>query len=133
MIITVVDETGTGRRIHQHTISIESERLTVRDLIAARVSEEVRLHNDKLAFQVNSLIQVDPTSAEAQLNGAPKGYRKLTVADTEKQTYLAWDAFQKNGFFILVNDRQATSLDEQLMLSKDTVVSFVRLTQLVGG
>jgi hypothetical protein len=93
MIITVVDETGTGRRIHQHTISIESERLTVRDLIAARVSEEVLLHNDKLAFQVNSLIQVDPTSAEAQLNGAPKGYRKLSVADTEKQTYLAWDAF----------------------------------------
>ena len=42
-------------------------------------------------------------------------------------------AFTRNGFFVLVGDRQVESLDEELELKVDTDVSFVKLVPLVGG
>jgi hypothetical protein len=42
-------------------------------------------------------------------------------------------AFKRNGFVVLVDDRQVTDLDEVLEVSADTEVSFVRLVPLVGG
>ena len=41
--------------------------------------------------------------------------------------------FQSNGFFVIVDDRQRTDLDEVLHLRPDSRVSFIRLVQLVGG
>jgi len=43
------------------------------------------------------------------------------------------DAFQKNSFFVLVDDYQVADLQEEMLVSKDTKVSFVQLTPLVGG
>ena len=42
-------------------------------------------------------------------------------------------AFNRNGFFVLVDDQQADSLDEVITLQPATQVTFVRLTPLVGG
>jgi hypothetical protein len=39
----------------------------------------------------------------------------------------------RNGFFVLVGDRQAESLDEPFEVKADTEVSFVKLMPLVGG
>jgi len=59
--------------------------------------------------------------------------KKGATIDAEKQTYVALDAFQKNGFFMLVNDYQVGDLHEEILVDEHTKVSFVRLTPLVGG
>jgi hypothetical protein len=41
--------------------------------------------------------------------------------------------FEKNGFFVLVGDKQAESLDQEFDVKVDTEVSFVKLVPLVGG
>ncbi len=53
--------------------------------------------------------------------------------DPEKQYYLALDAFMKNGFFLIVNDNQVDSLEEEIVLKENMEFNFIKLTPLVGG
>jgi len=41
--------------------------------------------------------------------------------------------FERNGFFVLVGDRQVTNLDDPVSLTGNPEISFVKLTPLVGG
>ncbi|MFK7806437.1 MAG: hypothetical protein AB8F74_01425 [Saprospiraceae bacterium] len=129
MKLTIQDETLTGKMLHQLILEVESETITVQDLIRARVYAEVNTYNDKKLGIFNGLVQ--PEEAERVLNG----YRLKTTRaiDPEKQYYIALDAFQKNGFFVLVDNYQVGNLEEQLIVSDETKVSFVRMTPLVGG
>jgi hypothetical protein len=45
----------------------------------------------------------------------------------------AIEAFDRNGYFILIDDKQAGSLEQEFAVGHGTLVSFVKLTQLVGG
>ncbi len=45
----------------------------------------------------------------------------------------ALEAFDRNGFFVLVGDKQAGSLDQEFEVKVATEVSFVKLVPLVGG
>ncbi|MET9622423.1 hypothetical protein ABZZ37_16900 [Streptomyces sp. NPDC006464] len=42
-------------------------------------------------------------------------------------------AFGRNGFLVLVGDRQVEELDETVELGRDTEVTFLRLVPLAGG
>ncbi|WP_202875678.1 hypothetical protein [Kribbella speibonae] len=53
--------------------------------------------------------------------------------DWERQADRAVEAFGRNGFFVLVDDRQVTELDGELELTADSDIRFVRLVQLAGG
>ena len=126
------DETASGDAIHEFPLEFESENITVRDLIRERVYQEVSEYNFRSRRQggeFRGLVQ--PTDAERTLNGfkVPKG-RDI---DWEKQFAHALDAFGRNGFFILVDDRQAETLEEPIVIGAGTQVSFVKLTPLVGG
>jgi hypothetical protein len=46
---------------------------------------------------------------------------------------VATNAFEQNGFLILINNQQAENLDEPIVIGPDTQVSFVTLVPLVGG
>lgn len=130
MELTLKDTTLTGDILNQIKIAVKNERTTVKDLIAARVEAEVKTYNDKLPEYFNGLIQ--PTNAEKTLNGFKLRNRKQTI-DIEKQVLIAWDAFQKNGYFILIDEEQVEDLEQEVLVSKTTEISFVKLTQLVGG
>jgi len=127
--LTIKDETSSGKILNEINIPVKSENLTVKDIIVARVEYEVNLYNAKLPEYFNGLVQ--PTNAEKTLNGYKMRDRK--VVDPEKQIYIALDAFQKNGYFVLVDDKQADSLEQQVQVKSQTIVSFVKLTPLVGG
>lgn len=64
-----------------------------------------------------------------------RGFRMPTRrhVDWERQADKALEAFEKNGFFVLVADRQVTDPDEVLELAPDTDIRFIRLVQLMGG
>ena len=127
--LTINDQTPTGKTTHSITLEFPTERTTVRELIRSRVYEEVQDYNRRRPETFNGLVR--PTDAEQTLNGFK--IRKGRDIDWKKQFEKATEAFQRNGFFILVDDRQAETLDEEIQLRRDTQVSFVRLMPLVGG
>ena len=130
MELLLKDVTFTGDILNQIKIAVKNERTTVKELIAARVESEVKAYNNKLPEYFNGLIQ--PNDAEKTLNGFKLKDRKKKI-DVEKQVLIAWDAFYKNGYFILIDDQQAEDLEQEVLVSKDTSINFVKLTQLVGG
>jgi hypothetical protein len=127
--LTVYDETLFGAKENALTLDFLTEIITVRELIRERVYEEVRQYNATTPEYFRGLVQ--PTDAEATLNG--HRLRERRRVDWEKQYRLALEAFPRNGFFILLDDRQVESLDETVTLTPTTQVSFVKLVPLVGG
>src|SRR5688572_21058315 len=130
--LMIRDETAAGEPVHEFPLEFPSERITVRELIRERVYQEVTDYNFRSRREggvFRGLVQ--PTNTERTLNGfkVPKD-RDI---DWEAQFARAIDAFGRNGFFILVDDRQAEALDEPIVISPSTQVSFVKLTPLVGG
>lgn len=104
--VQIIDMSGTGRVGATTVLEGIPSEITLRDLVRTRVREEV-----------------------ARSNAAPKQRR----VDWEPQADRAIEAFERNGFFVLVDDRQVTELDEELTLTADSDIRFVRLVQLAGG
>lgn len=129
MRIAIKDETFAGDILNEIELEFASELVTARDIIEARVLQEVERYNSKRPEFFNGL--VEPSDAERTLNGFK--LKSKRIVDGEKQVYVALEAFQRNGFFMLVDDKQAGSLEEEVRLSKSTRISFVKLTPLVGG
>lgn len=127
--LKIKDETNVGKVISEMDVSFDKSHVTVRDIISARVQYEVDRYNSKLPEFFQGLVQ--PTHAEKTLNGFKMKERKKV--DFEKQLYIALDAFQKNGYFVLVDKQQSDSLDHVVEITPKTVVSFLKLTPLVGG
>jgi hypothetical protein len=127
--ITIRDETLTGQSIAEHPLDLLTERVTVRELIRSRVYQEVQDYNRRKPETFRGLVR--PTDAEETLNGfRVRNHRQL---DWKQQFEKACDAFERNGFFVLVNDRQPDSLDEELTIDPTKTVTFVKLVPLVGG
>ncbi|GAA2393304.1 hypothetical protein [Nonomuraea africana] len=105
------------------------ERISARELVRLRVREEVARYNVAPSHHFRGLVK--PSDAEAELNG----YRMRTARrlDWEKQADAAEAAFARNGYLLLIGDRQIEDLDETIDLTVDPVVSFVKLVPLVGG
>ncbi len=127
--IIIKDESATGKILNEIMIAVENELTTVKEIIEARVFAEVEAYNKKLPEYFNGLVQ--PTNAERTLNGFKLNNRR--AIDGEKQTYIALDAFVKNGYFVLVDNVQVETLEQEILVGDDTSVSFVQLTPLVGG
>ena len=128
-LITIKDETASGDVLNKIQLQIDNERITVRDLIASRVTAEVELYNQKLPDVFNGLIK--PTEAEPTISGFKM--KKKNPIDAEKQVYIALEAFQRNGFFILVDNSQCEELDQEVLVNANSSISFIKLTPLAGG
>jgi glutaredoxin 2 len=128
-ILTITDETAGGKVLKELKISLTNELTTVKEIIKARVYAEVETYNNKMPEYFTGLVQ--PREAEVTLNGFK--LKEKRQVDPEKQFLTALDAFQKNGYFLLIDNIQAESLDQMVVINKNTTVSFVKLTPLVGG
>lgn len=128
-LLTILDETASGNVLHRLELEIDQEMLTVGELIARRVHDEVAAYNERQSGTFQGLVQ--PVESERVLNGYR--LRPTKLIDAEQQVYRALEAFQNNGFFVLVNDRQAERLDEEVWLGEGATASFLKLTPLVGG
>jgi hypothetical protein len=129
MNVLISDELLNGTVTNQFEIQLDSNHLTVAELITKRVTIEIENYNKRLPTYFNGLIE--PKEAERTLNGYKLKPKQLI--DVEKQVYIALDAFQKNGFFVLVDNAQLEELDQVVTLKSSSTISFVKLTPLVGG
>ena len=127
--LIIHDETATGQKTNSFTLECLVERMSVRELIRARIYQEVQDYNQKQPEFFRGLVQ--PSEAESTLNGYKVRGRKKV--DWEQQFQRALQAFERHGFFVLVGDKQATELEEEFDVKVDTEISFVKLVPLVGG
>ncbi|WP_141584155.1 hypothetical protein [Actinomadura sp. WMMA1423] len=123
------DETAAGAPVDGFQVAGLPDRMTVRELIRLRVREEVARHNARPSDRFRGLVR--PDGAEAELNGYR--LREPRRLDWERQAEIAERAFLGNGFFVLAADRQVEDLDEEIDLTGDPDLVFIKLIPLVGG
>jgi hypothetical protein len=128
-LITVADETATGTTLNEFPLEFLNERVSVRELIRARIYQEVAEYNARQSEYFRGLVQ--PEGAERTQGGFR--LRQQRKIDWEEQYKRALRGFRANGFLILVDDRQLDDLDEEIELRYDARVSFLKLVPLVGG
>ena len=127
--ITIRDETPGAAAFHEWSLEVLTERLTVRELIRSRVYQEVQDYNQRQTGDYQGLVQ--PTEAERTLNGCR--LKQPRQIDWRKQFERAIAAFESNQVLVLIGDRQAESLDEEIAVGPAAQVTFLKLTLLVGG
>jgi hypothetical protein len=127
--IVVQDRTATGKPVGTIVLLDLPDEFTLRDLIRTRVREEVARYNLKPAQVFAGLVQPDGASQTVGGYRMPQPRRIVW----ERQADIALKAFERNGFFVLVDGRQVTELDQRLELTGTSDVAFIKLTQLIGG
>ena len=125
--LIVRDETPAGGVSNEWPLEFPSETITVRELIRERVYQEVQDFNTRRGPLSMFRGLVQPVNEGARHETVP---RRI---DWKKQYEKALEAFESNQVLILIDDRQAETLDESITIGRDTAVTFLRLTLLVGG
>jgi len=123
------DESTLGDTPYEVVVEFPVEKITVRELIRNRVFTEVHNYNETEPAYFRGLVA--PSDAENTLNGFKlKKNRKI---DWRVQYKAVLDAFEKQQYLILIDDRQAESLREEIFITTLTKISFLKLVPLVGG
>ena len=129
-VLSIYDEViGVQPREARFTLRLASERITAREIISRRVREDVDAYNANRGEHFNGLVQ--PAGAEKLLNGYRM--RQPRLIDADRQCENAIEAFGRNGFLLLVDNRQIESLDEPIVIGDRADVTFIKLVPLVGG
>ena len=126
--LTIRDE-SPGQTFREWSLEVLTEQMTVRELIRSRVYQEVQDYNRQELGDYHGLIQ--PSDAIRVVGGYRQKERRNLDWQQQYETALA--AFESNQILVLINDRQADSLDDQFDIVPGTEVTFLRLTLLVGG
>ena len=127
--LTIRDELVGKDNHREWTLQVPSEELTVRELLRERIYQEVQDHNLRERQTFRGLVR--PEGAQE----ASDGWRLELPRpiDWKKQWDLAVEAFESNRILILIQDRQAESLEQKFRVEPSTKVTFLRLMPLVGG
>jgi len=129
--LNVTDEAmyGASQTNRTITLNFQTNYISVRELIEARIREEVENYNAKQPEVFSMLVQ--PALAERVLNGFK--FKEKKRVDWREQSEKAVQAFDRNGFIVLVDEIQAESLDQIIEITPETNVVFLKLVPLVGG
>jgi hypothetical protein len=111
------------------TLDFRSGFVTPREIIRERVFSEVQNYNEMRPEFFYGLVQ--PAESERVLNGFRMRAKK--EINPQNQYQKAIEAFEQNGFIMLVNDLQIETLDEQIEIEPDMEITFLKLVPLVGG
>lgn len=128
--VTVLDGNTAGERSIARTLEFSTARVTTREIIRKRIQTEVEEFNAGKHARFHGLVQ--PTDTEQLLN-APKSKRQARQIDWVKQFIAALEAFDSSRMIVLIDDRQASDLDEDHEIQAGTEVLFLKLVPLVGG
>ena len=118
-----------GKTEHTFRVRVSGETISVRELIRKRVYQEVEEFNTRQPEVFRLLVQ--PGDAERTNNGFRMRQPRQIGADD--QYAQAIEAFDRNGFVVLVGNRQVEQLDANIPLRPETLVTFLKLVPLVGG
>lgn len=126
VFLELVEETITARELIRRAVMQQIHELSFkRRLDAAQVS-------DVLQRQYLSESEIAAQSAEGRIKmpGAPEELKPVNV---ENEIARAMRAFEGGRVFLYAGGRQVENLDEELDFSRQSKVTFLRLTPLMGG
>ena len=129
LAIQILDKTTDGKLYRESSLELVSSRTTLREVLQQRIRQEVEKHNSSDRELFSGLVQ--PAETEQKLNGYE--LRKPRKVSYEKQVEFAIEAFESNGFFVLLDDRQVEDLDTPITVRNDSKFSFIKLVPIVGG
>lgn len=137
MQIVAVDQVIGARTSSQIIIDWREDiPVTLRFLI----EERVRLEWENRETVSNGF--AEPVSNELAVAGASDGFYASPIVGRngrpcpqtcDEAIAEAFQAFDTNGFFVIVDGRQMTELDSELRLGPKSEIRFLRLIPLVGG
>ena len=133
--LTLRDQVNARPSIHALIIQWrEGIPLTPRALIRERVRLEWEARDATAAPREALAPLVETPKPDAALQDTPEGGSRTPRPPTlEDVTTVALDGFVRNAFFLVVDGRQVTHLDEVILLRPTSHVTFVRLLPLKGG
>ncbi len=111
MKIPIDDEDFYGNVLNKIVIEVENDSCTLKELIEQKVIAEVKKRN---RFNLN----------------ISKNTEKI---DCEKEVYIALAEFMKKSFFVIIDNKQYTNLNNVIDLVSERKIKFVKLTQLKSG
>lgn len=129
MWVKIRDEAVDGREISSADFLFPNHTVTLREILRARIGQEVARFNAELPDLFRGLVQ--PEDSEQILNGFRlKSKRPL---DVEVQIEKACRSFERNGFLVIAGTRQILDLDTPVELLPGEPVQFLKLVPLIGG
>jgi hypothetical protein len=131
MQLIIKEENFAGKILDEISLQIANETLTVADLIKLKVENEIDCQN--LKIEKNNQGYQHQTEDILNKNNSSYNSVKNKTLDAEAQIYRAWEAYKNNQIIVMIDNRQTEALEEEILVSPETQVSFIRLTQLVGG
>ena len=120
------------KKVHLVEVTLAHTPHTLRELITECVRSEVERFN--ASREETSLLPFLSPGEQAQggkITFGEKENRTLADLDTALETALL--AFTDGLFTVFINDEEVKTLDTPLTIEADTVITFIRLTFLVGG
>jgi hypothetical protein len=111
------------------------EPLTLRAFIERVVRGEVAAYMKRQRDQRFVRALTEPQIAEGVDRGRvdPGGRPQGAPANPDVSVGVALQAFEDGLYYVFVNGAQCEHLDEQIQLSPDSTVTFLRLVPLAGG
>lgn len=141
----VVGERDDSLKMKPVWVLVDVETIKAREIIARAVEEQIRQLFGKnrkvdlkqarrmLIRQYMSQDDLDteaPPLATSDPKDADLWEQKIKVKDEIKR---AEEAFDNGRVVMIVNGEQVYNLEDQVIMTEDTKIKFIRLTPLVGG
>lgn len=120
-------------------LRLASERVAAHEVIRSHVRAEVEKRNVEIAERnarqsrvASFLIGTHSHDTEARLNTS-RPTRKLPELDAEQEIENALSGFKNRRVIMLFDDQEVEDLDQPLIITDDSQVTFLRLLPLMGG
>jgi len=122
-------------RLFQPSISAAE---LIRRTVEERVREAAAAHHLVEGLQTHQAAEPGPLingeiQDQVQQGKGDGSFRPCPRVDTEKEVEKALQAFASGRYLLLVGKRRIHSLDEEIALTLETKVVFLRLLPLIGG
>ena len=136
--LAIVEEIVGHPERQSFQLKLVSERIVAREIVTSHVRAEVERQNDDLIrnrrdYQRVASILVGSHShpIERALNG--RTTRKPKLFDPEAEIESALAGIESNQIIMLFDDAQVEDLDQELTVTENSRVTFLRMVPLVGG
>jgi hypothetical protein len=127
-VTTIIFGLPTGQRISHVQLTLPVATLTVQELIARKVHQEV----EECLTHQRSDMSGEYLTPEELLGGAASASRGVTGTAVDEITR-AQQAFTARGYMIVVDNQRVWEPDTLLTLRPDMQVEFIKILPLVGG
>lgn len=126
-VTTIIFGLPTGQRLLQTGLTLPCTTLTVQELIAHKVQQEVA----ECEAQQRPGLSGEFLSPEALIRATSLDALHPEAVSTE--VVRAQQAFAKREYMIVIDDRRVLDPEEVVTLLPETCIEFIKILPLVGG